>query len=151
MITAGEICVRTVVVCRRSDSVLEAARRMRDHHVGSIVVVDDDQGLRRPVGVLTDRDIVIGPVAAGQRDLDAIAVGDAMTAPIVTAREEEGATDALERMRVHGLRRLPVIDQQGALQGLIAYDDLVELMSEEMSSLAELLSREQRRERSHAH
>jgi CBS domain-containing protein len=146
MITAGELCIRQVVICGSGDTVLEAARRMRDHHVGSVIVVADTQGPRKPVGILTDRDVVIGPVAAGQRDLGAIAVGDVMTAQLVTAREDDSVADALKRMRVHGLRRLPVVDGAGELQGLIAFDDLIDFLSEEMTDLAELIARERRRE-----
>jgi len=147
----GELCIRQVVICAKSDTVLEAAQRMRDHHVGSLVVVEGGDGARRPVGIVTDRDIVIGPVAAGRRDLDALRVGDVMTENPVTARENEGLAEALKRMRGFGLRRLPVVDEEGSLQGLIAFDDLIEFLSEEMTDLVELISHERRREEGRVH
>jgi CBS domain-containing protein len=146
MITAGQFCNREVVIATRSESVLGAARRMREHHVGSIVVVEKTDGRTRPVGILTDRDIVIGPVASGIRDLDGLPVGEVMSATLVTASEDESLVDALKRMRSFGLRRLPVVDRDGGLQGIIAFDDLVELFSEEMTDLSDLVSRERRRE-----
>jgi CBS domain-containing protein len=145
------VCVRQVVICTKDDTLLEAARRMRDLHVGSVVVVEGEEGARRPIGIITDRDMVIGPVASGVGDLTALLVGELMAAPLVTARESESALEVLRRMRSHGLRRIPVVDEPGILQGLIAFDDLIELVSEELGDLVELIAREQRHEASHAH
>jgi CBS domain-containing protein len=150
MITAGEVCIREVVICGAGDTVLEAAQRMRDHHAGCVVVVQTRDGVRQPVGILTDRDIVVGPVAACQPDLAAIQVGEVMTHDLVTARESEGVAAALHRMRAFGLRRLPVVDDAGGLQGVIALDDVLELLSEQMTELVELISRERHREEKHA-
>jgi CBS domain-containing protein len=147
MISAGDFCNREVVIASPSESVLAAARRMRDHHVGSVVIVSDADGGRIPVGILTDRDVVVGPLADGAPDLDAVRVGDVMGAPLTTAREDESLLDVLKRMRSFGFRRLPVIDRDGRLAGLITFDDVIELLCEELTDLAELISREQRRER----
>ena len=133
MVTAGDICVRDVVVCDPNASLIEAARKMRDRHVGSVVVVEDAQGIRRPVGVLTDCDIVIGPVAARTSDLGVVRAADVMTAHPVTAREDEGLDHVLRKMRSSGLRRVPIVDAAGALRGMLAFDDFIEFMSEEMA------------------
>lgn len=146
MITAGELCNRRVVTIGRTDTMLEAARRMRAHHVGSLVVVTEADSRITPVGLITDRDIVVGVLATAREYLDSVQVGDILTEPLVTAREKEGLPDALQRMRSHGIRRMPVVDEEGALVGLVAFDDLLEFLSDELAELTALVSREQRQE-----
>jgi CBS domain-containing protein len=147
MVMVGELCTREVVVIRKEDAVLEAARRMREHHVGSLVVVEDRDGVSRPVGILTDRDIVVGVLATASPYLDSLRVGEIVTTPVVVAGEGDSLFDALHRMRAHGVRRLPVVGGRGELRGIISFDDVLELISEEMSELAALLARQRRRER----
>lgn len=146
MITVGEFCNRRVATIGATDTVLEAARRMRAHHVGSLVLVEEAAGTVKPVGIVTDRDIVVSVVATASPYLDSLRVGDLVTEPLVTARENEGLVDALKTMRAHGIRRMPVVNDEGVLQGIIAFDDLLELFSAELSELSELVTREQRRE-----
>lgn len=149
MSTAGLLCRREVVICTRADTVSEAARRMLAFHVGDVVVVDERGGERHPVGMLTDRDIVIRVVAAGldpQRSL----VGSLMSDPLVTALESEPLDDVLPRMRGHGIRRLVVVNEQGVLEGILTLDDLLELLGEEMTTLARLVTRERREEEDRA-
>lgn len=142
----GEICNREVVFTRRDTTILEAAQLMRRHHVGNLVVVDERSGTRLlPVGVLTDRDIVI-EVIAKEIDINAITVGDIMSPYLVTARETEGVFETIQLMRIEGVRRLPIVDAHGGLTGIVSVDDLVELLAEEMSELAKLIAREQAKE-----
>ena len=146
MITVGELCNRRVVTIGKDETVLEAARRMRTHHVGSIVVVEQVDGAVKPVGIVTDRDIVVSVLATASPYLDSLRVGDVTTDPIITARERVSLVDALKTMRAAGIRRMPVVNDEGALQGILAFDDLFEFLSEELSDLAALVTREQRRE-----
>ncbi len=146
MPTAGEFCNRRVAIARRGEPIIDAARRMRDEHVGCLVVVDESDGRRIPVGLLTDRDIVVGVVAKTDRHLGAVTVGDVMTSNVVTAREDEDLADACKRMRSLGVRRMPVVQANSALAGLVAFDDLVAWLQEEVSDLAELLARERAHE-----
>jgi CBS domain-containing protein len=141
----GNIRTREVVVARRDMTVSEAARLMRNHHVGDVVVVDELDGRKVPCGILTDRDIVIGLVAEGL-DADTITVSDLMTTEIIVARELDGVADTLEVMRVKAVRRMPIVDALGTLVGIVTADDLLQLLSEEMSALAAMINREQRRE-----
>jgi len=141
----GNIRTREVVVARRDTTVSEAARLMRNHHVGDVVVVDELDGRKVPCGIVTDRDIVIGLVAQGL-DADTIAVSDLMTMEIIVARELDGVADTLEVMRVKAVRRLPIVDALGTLVGIVTADDLLQLLSEEMSALATMMNREKRRE-----
>ncbi len=140
----GYFCNREVVICERGDTLAEAARRMRDHRVGCVIVVEGAPGARVPVGILTDRDIVIRTLASGVAGPGARPVGDFMSVPLATAREGASLVDTLKQMRAFGVRRMPVVDQRGLLQGIIALDDMIDLLSEEMSDLAELLGRELR-------
>jgi CBS domain-containing protein len=146
VITVGEFCNRRVVTIGKTDTVLEAARRMRAQHVGSIVIVEEAAGTVKPVGIVTDRDIVVSVVATASSYLESLRVGDITTEPLVTAREKDSLVDALKRMRADGIRRMPVVSDEGVLEGIIAFDDLLEFFSEELSDLAALVTREQRRE-----
>ena len=119
---------------------------MRDQHVGTLVVVDGD-GKIRPIGILTDRDIVVSAVAQSPDKLESLLVGDVMTSDAITARTGETLDAALTTMRSHGIRRLPVVTGDGLLEGLIAFDDVLEVMSEELGELVGLVVREQKHER----
>ena len=141
----GEVCNREVVISDKTMSVVEAARLMRTHHVGDLVVVDEREGRKLPVGIVTDRDIVVEVVAAGVNP-DALKVGDIMGPDVATVRESEGLFEALRYMRDKGVRRMPVVDSAGGLVGLLTLDDLLSLLAEEMTELAKLVSQERQRE-----
>jgi CBS domain-containing protein len=141
----GELCNREVVVINRQEPIREAVRLMRKHHVGDVVVVETVQGHRRPVGILTDRDIVIELLAAGI-DLDAVATGDAMSYELLTARESDELLETLGRMRARGVRRVPIVDDVGNLVGILTLDDLIELTADQFSSMAGLVAHERDRE-----
>jgi len=144
--TIGDICIRDTVYITRENSVAEAARLMRDHHVGDLVVVDEQTGLRKPVGILTDRDLVV-EVLAKEIDLNAVTVGDVMSSDLITARDSDGLYETIQRMRARGIRRVPVVDDKGSLAGIVAADDLLDLLADELTALARVGSREQARER----
>lgn len=142
----GEICSRDVVFCHRDTPVRAVAELMRELHVGAVVVVDEADGKRTPAGIVTDRDIVVEVVAPGLNP-EAPTAGDVMGTDLITARESDGLADTLERMRAHGVRRLPVIDAGGALVGILSADDVIDLLAEEMNALARMIGREQKKER----
>ena len=141
----GEICNREVVIAKKALSVVDAAQLMRKHHVGDLVVVEERNGRRHPVGIVTDRDIVVEVVAAGVNP-DALKVGDIMGPEVATVRESEGLFEALRYMRGKGVRRMPVVDRDGGLVGILTLDDLLGLLAEEMTELAKLVSHERQRE-----
>ena len=141
----GKLCNREVVVVDRGEPIREAVRLMRRHHVGDVVVVETREGHRRPVGMLTDRDIVIELLAADV-DLDVVTIGDAMSFDLVTVRENDDLIETIERMGDRGVRRVPVVNDAGALVGILAVDDVVELAAEQLSGLARLVRRERTRE-----
>jgi signal-transduction protein with cAMP-binding, CBS, and nucleotidyltransferase domain len=110
-----------------------------------VVVTRDDAGLCRPLGIITDRDIVLALVAKNVSP-DAVSADDVMSEPLETVNESDEVWQALERMRSRGVRRLPVLGAQGELVGIVAADDLLELVAEELTSLARIIGREQRLE-----
>lgn len=144
--TVGEFCNREVVFIRRDESIPETARLMRRHHVGDLVVVEEQQDRRVPVGIVTDRDLVL-EVIAQEVDPNKLTVGDVMSIELVTAREEDSLFDAIKLMRRRGVRRVPVVDRAGVLVGILSVDDLLELFAETLGDLATLLQREQQREK----
>jgi CBS domain-containing protein len=141
----GEICSRDVVIARREESVREAAELMRRHHVGDIVVVEERSGSRVPVGIVTDRDIVVAIVAKGL-DPEKLTLGDIVARELTVAQDTLGVAETVELMRSRGIRRVPIIDASGALVGIVSGDDILDLMAEELTALARMVSREQRRE-----
>jgi CBS domain-containing protein len=141
----GEICNREVVFTEKALSVVDAAQLMRKHHVGDLVVVEEKDGRKHPVGIVTDRDIVVEVVAA-EVNPDALKVGDIMGPEVATVRESAGLFEALRYMRDKGVRRMPVVDREGGLVGILTLDDLLSLLAEEMSELAKLVSHERQRE-----
>jgi len=141
-----DACTPEVVCCRGSTTALEAARLMRQKHVGDLVVVDDPDDERVPLGIVTDRDIVVEVLAKGL-DPSTTSVASITRAPVVIALDTEDTAQVLERMRTHGVRRIPVVDRDGAAIGIIALDDLLRLLVAEMNALFEVTDTGQRRER----
>ena len=141
----GELSIREVIIASRETSVLAAAKLMRQHHVGDVVITDETGGRCLPVGIVTDRDIIMEVLA---QDLDAatLSVGDIMTGDLTTVRDSEGVLRTIQLMRAKGARRAPVVDNEGALVGIVSVDDLVELLAKELSELVKLISRELARE-----
>lgn len=139
MMDAGELCNRQVVIATPEESILAAARRMRDHRVGCLVVVEGEPGQRRPIGIVTDRDIVVYAVA--DTSLDRRSVRACMNPNLVTAREHEDLVAVIRRMRAHRVRRIPVVDEGGLLQGILSVDDVLEVLAEEVGELAAVLLR----------
>ena len=142
----GKICNRETVVARAEDTIVEVSKLMRLHHVGDVVVIEPDEGANVPIGILTDRDLVM-EILAQDLSPDTVTVGDIMSEEIVTAREEDGIWDTLQRMRIKGVRRVPVVDARGGLVGILALDDLLELLAGELADLAKIVRREEGRER----
>ncbi|MBZ5601919.1 MAG: CBS domain-containing protein [Acidobacteriia bacterium] len=141
----GELCIRQTVIASRETSVQDAAKLMREHHVGDLIVTDRANGKRKPIGIVTDRDIVIEVMAQGL-DPTRISIEDIMAPELVSAREQDGVWETIEKMRTKGVRRVPVVDAEGTLAGIIAVDDLIELLADELGDLAKVISREQRQE-----
>ena len=141
----GNHCTRDVVIGQRHEPLAEAAQRMRDRHVGDLVIVDNLED-RTPVGMLTDRDIVVGPVAQAAEHFNELTIGDVMTTPAITVREGDGLDAAVTTMQCHGVRRMPVVDQTGALCGVLAVDDVIGHVTAELGKLVSLQATGEERE-----
>ena len=141
----GEFCNREVVFAMRKTTIPEAAQLMRQHHMGDLVVVDVVDGRGVPVGIVTDRDIVV-EIIAKSLDFDDFTVGDIMSPQLASVRESASVFETIALMRNKGIRRIPVIDREGGLEGIISADDILDLLAEEMTELAKVSPREQSRE-----
>lgn len=130
----------------RSESCAQAARLMRENHVGSLVVVDKIGWPVQPVGMITDRDLAVGVMALGL-DPEKTPVEGVMRPRVALVRETDGLGKAIALMRAEGVRRLPVINAEGHLVGILAADDLIELFAEELSGLAGMIGKGARIER----
>lgn len=141
----GEICIRDVVVIKRDESLRTAANLMREYHIGSLVVIDSDNDKAIPLGIVTDRDLVI-EVMAPEVNPDVLVVGDIMSMDLLMVEESQDLWEVLETMQQRGVRRVPVTDQSGSLIGILSTDDILEAFSMELSNVVKLFSREQRHE-----
>ena len=121
----ADICKTSVICAQRETSLTEVARLMREHHVGSVVVVDGPRK-GRPIGLITDRDIVVEIVAAGM-DHRTVTAGEIMTAPVITAEADDDAFATLKVMRLRGIRRVPIVDAEGMLVGITTLDDVLDV------------------------
>lgn len=125
------VCIQEVTTVAEHTNTVELAQLLSKQHVGCVVVVRDN----RPVGVLTDRDVVL-KVVASQRDPMEVQAKDIVGKDIVTVGVDDDPLDATRIMRDRGLRRLPVVDAQGALVGIVTFDDLLLLLASEIWNLA---------------
>jgi CBS domain-containing protein len=138
------LCHRNPVTVRASDELNRAAQLMRAHHIGYLVVIEADtvDGRQRPVGVLTDRDIVV-TVVARETDPRSLRVGDIMTPQPVTVSAADPVEKTLREMRRTGVRRLPVVGQHGELVGVVSIDDLLDFLAGQLQNLAASIRNEQ--------
>mgnify|MGYP003572208446 FL=1 len=143
--TIGEYCNREVTISEPDTSIIEAAKLMRRHHVGDLVVVDRKEGKNLPVGIVTDRDLVL-EVLAQDVDPDSLSIKDIMSTDLVTVLESETFLRVLDIMKKQRVRRILVVDDHGGLQGILSADDALELIAEAMNDLTGLVKREIARE-----
>jgi len=144
--SVGAICNREVIICRLDDSIQEVVALMRNHHVGDVVVVEDRGNEAVPVGILTDRDIVI-ELLAEEVDLNSVNIADVMSGELATVQEDDDILATIELMREKGVRRIPVVNLQGGLEGILAVDDLIGLIAEQLTDLIRLFGRELQHEK----
>lgn len=127
-----------VAVVEPETSALVAAKLMRKHHIGALVVVDA-QEKTRPVGIVTDRDLVLELMAEGL-DPTVFTAGDIMSVDLVLASPDMDVMEAVQLMKKHRLRRLVMTDKQGRLVGIATMEDVLELLAQELASLATALA-----------
>ncbi len=143
---AGEYCNRDVVIVGKHDSIAKAAKLMRQHHVGDVLVVEPHNGERVPVGVLTDRDIVVELVAK-EAELDKLTIQDVMSFKLITSNEKDDLMITIKRMRMNGIRRMPIVNQEGGLAGILSIDDILDVIAEQLMDVDQIIVNEQDREK----
>lgn len=136
----SEFCHHDVVCATRETTVTEAAALMREYHVGDVIIVETRDGKRIPVGIVTDRDIVVEAVAAGV-DPSLLKLGDLRLAPLVTVEEGASYAQTVSRMSVAGVRRVPIVGADGVLIGIITLDDMLWQLAAPLAALAGLSGR----------
>lgn len=133
----SDVARTDVVTAHRDHSAAELAALMREENVGSVIVVNDDE----PVGVVTDRDLALAVVEPGANP-ETVTAADVMSESPTTARSTDGLFDVMESLHDHEVRRLPVVDEDGTLTGIVTLDDLVVLLAEELEDLADVIEAE---------
>lgn len=130
----GKICTKETIAVEPGDPLSRVAQQMRENHVGAVVVHEDG----RPVGIVTDRDITLR--AGGRREVVAdLPVREVMTKHVVTCAPEEDVLEVLDRMREHGIRRMPVVNDAGLLAGMVTLDDILLHVARSMRHVAEVV------------
>ena len=139
----GQICQRNVVTVSASEDLSTAARLMREKHIGYLIVVEPalQAGGLTPIGVLTDRDIVV-EVVAQDADPRSLRVGDVMTPKPLVVLLEDSLPDALAQMQRIGVRRLPVVGAYGLLAGVLSLDDILKRMADDLHTATGAIIRE---------
>ncbi|MBN9226368.1 MULTISPECIES: CBS domain-containing protein [Legionella] len=141
----GEYCNRNVVVINGNESVKNAAELMRSYHVGDLVLVEEHDSQKIPIGIVTDRDLVIEVMAAGVKP-ESLLVRDILTEPFRCVFENDSLFDALEIMHSPKIRRLPVINYDKTLIGIITLDDFIEILTETMGQIVNVVKLQQKKE-----
>jgi len=136
----SEICTRSLVTCTRDTPAAELARKMRDQHVADVLVIEDRAGRPAPVGLVTDRDLVVEVIARG-RDPNQVRAAELMCANLETVRDSELIYDAIWHMRKRQVLRLPVVDAHGGLVGVLTADDVAEFLASELGELSRVRKR----------
>jgi len=131
------IAQRSVITISPRATIQEAAKVMRESHVGELMVVDDDDVKTHAVGILTDRDIVVSTVAFGISP-ETVLVEELMSPNVVTASIHDSLPEVLRLMKEHGIRRIPLVEASGAVEGIICVDDVVEYLAIELGDLAQI-------------
>lgn len=142
---AGEYCNRDVVIVGKHESIFKAAQLMRQHHVGDVLVVEPRNGERVPIGILTDRDIVVELVAEGE-PLDTVTIEDVMSFKLISSNEKDDLMVTIKKMRINGTRRIPILNQAGGLVGVLSINDILDLIVEQLLDLDEIIANENARE-----
>jgi CBS domain-containing protein len=133
--TAGRICTRSVDTVAPDESVLSAARRMSDRNVGTLVVANSNH---QPLGILTDRDLVTRVLARGI-DPVGTTVRQVMTRDVEAVTEDSSMEDALRLMRSGGYRRVPVVNAESGLVGILSLDDILKTLAADLGDIGRVL------------
>jgi CBS domain-containing protein len=122
MKTCNDVMTQNPSCCVPSDNVVKAAQLMKEENVGSIPVVEDSES-KQLIGIITDRDITLTVVAAN-RTPETVPVSESMSRDLIVCREEDPVEMAVEAMATHQVRRIPIVDANHSIVGIIAQGDV---------------------------
>lgn len=131
-----EMATGEVVTASPDDDVQSALQNMEDQEVGSVVITDGDE----TTGIVTDR--MIAMYLKDQGDMDGVSVSDVMTEDLVTIEDDATHFEALQLMSENGIRRIPVVEDGGSLQGIITLDDILVVIAAEMSNASDVIEQQ---------
>jgi CBS domain-containing protein len=138
----SDLCTRKTIVIREEKSAYDAAKLMKQYNVGCLVVVKSQDDHNIPVGMITDRDIVIKAMLK-ERDPHTITVREIMSTPALTVAESTSIIDALMKMRYNSIRRVPVVNPKGQLVGILSLDDILDSISKELNEITQIFRKEE--------
>ena len=141
----GSFCSRPPVAVPTGAPLTEVARLMRERHVGAVVVTEGDPAQPRVAGIVTDRDIVCARLSRTE-DLSAISASEIMTPHPLVICEQDSIGAAVSHLRARGVRRAPVVTQEGALVGVVSSDDLLAHLASQIAAMARIVAQQVRRE-----
>jgi CBS domain-containing protein len=137
--TISKIAVKDVVTITKEANVIAAARLMREKKVGDVIVVQKDEEGNVPIGILTDRDIVV-EIIAEEVKLEDVTVGDTMSYELLIVHENQGIWEVLQMMSAKKVRRAPIVDERGYLVSVVSIDDLLCLLADEINQIARIIA-----------
>jgi CBS domain-containing protein len=129
-----DICQDEVIFTGGDSTVEDAASLMKSYNIGALIVTENNE----PVGIITDRDIVVNVVAEGD-DASAVKIKEVMSDNLLVVSFDEGIYETIEKMKARNVRRAPVIDAFGKLIGIVSVDDLIPYLISEGNSISSLI------------
>lgn len=128
--------IRKDIVCVEStDTLSEALDLMSEHHIGDVIVVESKDGLRKPIGIVTDRDIALSLLSSSEEDVCRLPVSHCMSKNIVTASVDEDVFSVIDTLKSNGVGRIPLVDQNGALIGIVTAKNLLQKLVQGVNDL----------------
>jgi CBS domain-containing protein len=141
----SELCESDVVCLEPSNTIYDAAKEMLEKHIGNVVITEERDGKVIPVGIVTDRDIVINSTAK-KLDPESVKLSSIMTKKIVTVKENEDLTTLIKILTDEGVGRIPVVDEAGALMGILSSKRIFQYFAQGLCELSSLSVQQHRRE-----
>ncbi len=136
-VTVGEIAQRKVITGSEAETAEELAYKMREHGIGSVVIVNEKN---EPIGIVTERDLVIKVVSRGLKP-DEVVAKEIMSSPVITVEEDVDVNEAVEIMANKGIRRLPIVDEDGKLVGIVTMQDILRVEPHILRTIEEEMER----------
>jgi len=139
---AGELCTRNTVIIQEDKTVKDAAKLMKEYNVGCLIVMREQKISPIPMGIVTDRDIVVKCLVNGH-NINDYKVREIMSTPALTVVESVSILDTLMKMRYNSIRRIPVVDEKGHLTGILSLDDILDYISKELNEIIQIFQKEE--------